>query len=239
MMRKLMKKTMVGSILFLAVVALSNPVWATTSSCYVYTADEDMVGYYIDGNLKLSITFTDYISATITLPKLANVMDLAGEYGYGEYFYYFSDGGLGDNLLYLMDPELFYYIGYWEQSGCNIYIDFSDLAYYVLDALAGMSVEAELGSSPATTAKISSRDGSNSGKITLKFYIYSPLEGNLSVTLSYKGYPFEFSLDRKTAQSLMKGKSSVSPEIKNFLSSVFSKLPKKGADPGLIPSHKK
>jgi hypothetical protein len=239
MMRKLMKRMVVSSILLLAVVALSGPAWAASASCYVYTADEDFVGYYIDGSLKLSITFTDYVSATITLPKLANVMDLAGEYGYGEYFYFFSDGGVGDNLLYLVDPDLFYYIGDWRQSGCNIYMDFSYLADYLVAALGEMGVDAGLGGPVTTTAKISSKDQTNSGKTTIKIYIYSPLEGNLSVTLSFKGYPLEFSLDRKTTKSLMKGKSSVSPELKSFLSSVFSKLPKKGADPGLLPSHQK
>jgi hypothetical protein len=244
MRKKRMKKMMISSILFLAIAVLSSPAWATSSSCpdvYLY---DDGYAYSITGSMKLSVTFKDYVSASVTLPNLGNLMELAGGYGYGENFYFFSDNGIGDDLLYSLDKEAYYYIGEWTQSGCNLYMDFSILAGLLTDMLAAYGVEGEVTGSTKTTAKISSKDGTNSGKVSIGIAFYSPLEGNLSVSLTFKGYPFG-SLDKKAAQSVkmskplvQRNKASLNPEIKNFLASVFSKLPKKG-DPGLLPSHKK
>ena len=75
----MMKKMMIRLTLVLALVALTTPVWA--ASCPdVLTDDGDGYYYAIDGNLKVSVNFPSYVTATITLPKLANFGDFEGFY---------------------------------------------------------------------------------------------------------------------------------------------------------------
>jgi hypothetical protein len=230
--KEMMKKMMIRLTLVLALVALTTPVWA--ASCPdVLLADEnlDAPSYYyaIDGNLKLSVNFPSYVTATITLPKLANFGDFEG-------FYFYSDNTLYDDLFYTYTEGL--PIGTWEQNGCTIYIYFEDLVTMVQGLFVDSGIEVEPVGSTYTTAKISSRDGTNSGKLTLKFNVYSDIvDGNISITLTFKGYPTEFYYSSDKKASVKKGKASLSPEIKNFLSSALSKLPKKGAAPQLVPSH--
>jgi hypothetical protein len=211
----MLKKMLVSSILFLTVVTLSNPAGAATiSSC------PDLSGgmYLIDGSLKLSVNLTNYVSATITLPKLGNLGDMAGEI-----FYFFPGGTLGDELLYsYLKLE---YFGYWEQSGCNFAVDFTDLANMLIVMANQYGIEAEIAGPTTVTGKISSRDGTNSGKISLKINILSPIEGNLALSMSFKGYPVVYETLQK------RGRPSLKPELQNFFSSVFSMISRKGATP--------
>jgi len=232
----MMKKVMIRSILVLSLLVLTSPAWAATCGD-VLTYDYDGYYYAIDGNLKLTVTFTNYVTATITLPKLANFGDFEG------FYFYYDDSSVSDDLLYGMGIEA---IAYWEQSGCNLYMDFGDLADQLVNMVAeygaDYGLEAEIVGSTSVTAKISSKDDTNSGKISIKINLYSDyVDGSISISLTFKGYPTE-AADKKV--SLQRGKASMKPakpsfkpEIKNFLASVFSKLPKKGAVPQLIPSH--
>jgi hypothetical protein len=86
--KTMIKKFAVVSILLISLMFVSTPAKATpTASCpsVLEYAWEDESGflaayYSIAGNLKLSITFKDYVSATITLPKLENLGELGGEW---------------------------------------------------------------------------------------------------------------------------------------------------------------
>jgi hypothetical protein len=229
----LKKKMILGSILFVSVLTFSNPTWAASCSD-VFMYDYDQGGYYyaIDGSLKISANFPNYVTASISLPRLSNFGDFEG-------FYFGSDGYLWDDLLYNY-TEL--PIGYWEQDGCTIYIDFGDLVGTIQTMFEGSGIAVEPVGSTTATAKIAS-DGSNSGKLSLKFNIYSDIvDGGISISLSFKGYPYELSgaypLNKKA--SVKKDKASLNLEIKNFLSSVLSKLPRKGSSglgPRLLKSH--
>lgn len=212
----MIRKMLISSILFLAVVTSTNLTWATTGpSC------SDMTGsYVIDGNLKLSVNFPNYVSATITLPKLANLGDIVGEA-----FYFYSDGTFGDQLLCSALGYDSCYFAPWEQyNNCTFAIDLSGVASYLLDMLSQYGVEAEVVGSTIVTGKIAG-NRTHSGKFTLKINIYSPMEGNLSLSMSFKGYPVVYDSLQK------KGKASVKPEIKNFFSSVLSMIPRKGTAP--------
>ena len=250
---------MVVSILLLAVVTLSSPAWATPSSTscpsvleYAYWSEEDgwYYSYYnVGGNLKLTVTFNGYITASITLPKLENLTSLGEEEGLSEYFVFwpnnvddFSYGGFGDTLLYGLSPDTFGVFGEWEQNGCNLYIDTSSLVYMLVDMMYEMGIEAEPSGSPKITAKVA-KDGTHSGKINIKLNFYSPISGSLSFSMTYKSYPLLINdpkLQKNKAalrSNNQKNKTVLKSEIKNFLLSALSKLPKKGAVPQLAPSH--
>ena len=204
---------MIGAILFLAMVASTNLTWATpSSSC------SDMTGsYVVDGSVKLPVNFPNYASATITLPKLANLGDLVGEV-----FYFYGDGTFGDQLLCSAMGFDSCNFAPWEQyNNCTFAIDLSGIASYLLDMLSQYGVDAEVAGSTTVTGKIAS-NGTNSGKFNLKINIDSPVEGNLSLSVSFKGYPVAYDSLQK------KNKSSLKPEIKNFLSSVLSMISRKG-----------
>jgi hypothetical protein len=228
-----MKKLMIRLTLVLALVALTTPVWAASCPA-VLTYDGDGYYYAIDGSLKLSVNFPSYVTATITLPKLTNFGDFEG-------FYFGSDEYVYDDLLYNYTYDdstgTGTPIGWYEQNGCTITIYFDDLVGMITTLLVDSGIDVEAVGSTKTTAKMAS-NGTNSGKLSLKFNIYSDIvDGNISISLTFKGYPTEYyyALDKRA--SVKKDKASLSPEIKNFLSSVISKLPKKGAAPQLVPSH--
>jgi hypothetical protein len=99
----------------------------------------------------------------------------------------------------------------------------SDLADSLLDLLADNDLEAEIIGSKTLTGKISTRDGTNSGKFSLKIDVISPIKGSLSISLTFKGIPVA------SDPIPQNGKSPITPQIKNFISSIFSTLPRKEA----------
>jgi hypothetical protein len=208
--KTMLKRLIVLSIFFFLVTIASNPVQAAFTSC------PDLAGTYrIDGNLKISANFPDYVSANITLPKLMSLGIVAGEY------FYFNVGGVFTDKL--LDSYLGTDLGQWEQNGCSFTIDLSDLADSLLDLLADNNLTGEIVGSTTLTGKISTRDGTNSGKFSLKINVSSPVQGTLSISLSFKGIPVA---SDSMPQS---GRSTINPQIKNFISSVFSSLPRKEA----------
>jgi hypothetical protein len=217
----MLRKLIVVSILFLSITIVSNP--ARAASCTVYQYNEDTGGgyyYSIAGSLKLSVTFNNYLSATITLPNLQNLGTVVSEN-----FYF-------DNYGYVYDDLLYNYaggsdLGTYSQSGCNVTIDFTDAADAMVSLLSSLGIAAEVSSSTTATAKISSKDGSNSGKVSININITSPLQGSASVQLTFKGTPYAIS----SASLPQRGKSSIKPELEKFLKGVFSLLPRKDAAP--------
>jgi hypothetical protein len=208
--KTMLKKLIVLSIFFFLLTIASNPVEAASASC------PDLTGKYrIDGSLKVSVNFPDFISATITLPKLMTLAIAAGEY------FYFDKGGVFTDEL--LDSYLGTELGHWEQNGCNFTINLSDLADSLLDLLADNDLEAEIVGSKTLTGKISTRDGTNSGKFSLKIDVTSPIKGSLSISLTFKGIPVA------SDPIPQNGKSPITPQIKNFISSIFSSLPRKEA----------
>ena len=206
----MLKKLIVLSIFFFSAVIASHPVEAASTSC------PDLNGTYrIDGSLKVSVNFPDYVSATITLPKLMTLGIVAGEH-----FYFYDDHTFSDKLL---ESYLGTELGFWEQNGCNFTIDLSNLADSLIDMLADYNLKGEVVGSTVLTGKISTRDGTNSGRFSLKIDVSSPVKGSLSISLSFKGIPVP---SDSVPQS---GKSPINPRIKNFISSIFSSLPRKEA----------
>lgn len=208
--KTMLKKLILISIFFFSAAIASHPAEAAFTSC------RDLTGTYrIDGSLKVSVNFPDYVSATITLPKLMTLGIVAGEY-----FYFYDDHTFSDKLL---ESYLGTELGLWEQNGCNFTIDLSNLAESLLELLADNDVTGEIVGSTTLTGKISTRDGTNSGKFSLKINVSSPVQGSLSISLSFKGIPVA---SDSMPQS---GRSTINPQIKNFISSVFSSLPRKEA----------
>ena len=208
----MLKKLMLFSIFFFLVAIASSPVHAAFTSC------RDLTGKYrIDGSLKVSVNFPDIVSATITLPKLMSLGIATGEY------FYFNEGGVfTDELLdSYLGTELG--LGQWEQNGCNFTIDLPSLANSLLDMLADNDLEAEIVGSTTLTGKISTRDGTNSGKFSLKINVSSPVQGSFSISLSFKGIPVASDPISQSADSL------IDLQIKNFISGIFSILPRKEA----------
>ena len=208
----MLKKLFVLSIFFFSAAFASHPAEAASMSC------PDLAGKYrIEGNLKISVNFPDYISATITLPKLSSLSNNAT----GEYFYFYGDGVFTDTL---MDEYLDAGLGRWVQNGCSFTIDFLPLAQSFVAMLEDdYDMKGVVVGSTILTGKISTRDGTNSGRFTLKFDVSSPIQGTLSISLSFKGIPV-------ASDSMSQGEpSTLNPQIKNFISGIFSSLPRKEA----------
>jgi hypothetical protein len=209
--KTMLKKLIVLSIFFFSAAIASHPVEAASTSCPPLTGT-----YRIDGNLKVSINFPDYVSATITLPKLSSLSNKAT----GEYFY-FKDGGIFTDTL--LDEYLGNELGHWEQNGCGFTIDLSDLVDSLIDMLADYDLKGEIVGSTVLTGRISTRDGTNSGKFSLKIDVSSLVAGSISISLSFKGIPVSSDPISQSADSL------ISLQIKNFISGIFSILPRKEA----------
>ena len=208
----MLKKLIVLSIFFFLLTIASNPVEAASASC------PDLTGKYrIDGSLKVSVNFPDFISATITLPKLTRLSNNAT----GEYFYFYDDGIFTDTLL---DEYLDAGLGRWVQNGCSFTIDFLSLAQSLVAMLEDdYDMKGVVVGSTILTGKISTRDGTNSGKFSLKIDVSSPIQGTISISLNFKGIPVA---SDSISQS---GRSTINPQIKSFISSIFSSLPRKEA----------
>jgi hypothetical protein len=180
-----MKRLMLASILLLSLTLMltSAPAWAVatvtaTSTCKSVSGQT----FSVAGSVKITVNFPDYATATITLPKLENVVGAAGET-----FVFGADGKLSDEIL---DSFLdITYFGTWKQDGCNIAVDFTYGAEKVVSALAELGIDAEIVPPTTTTAKISTKDGTNSGKLTIKINILAPYEGTLSIQVTFKGIP--------------------------------------------------
>jgi hypothetical protein len=209
--KTMLKKLIVLSVFFFSAVIAAHPVEAASTSCPNLTGT-----YRIDGNLKISVNFPDYVNATITLPKLWSLGIVAGEH-----FYFENGGGFSDELLesYLDIDEL----GRWVQTGCSFTIDLSSLANSLVDMLDENGFKADSVGSTMLTGKISTRDGTNSGKFSLKINVSSPVGGSISISLSFKGIPVASDPISQSADSL------IDLPIKNFISGIFSILPRKEA----------
>lgn len=213
----MLKKLIVLSIFFFSAAIATHPVEAASTSC------PDLTGTYrIDGSLKVSVNFPDYVNATITLPKLMSLGIVAGEY------FYFKKDDVTDDRVFtdkLLESYLGTNLGHWEQNGCSFTINLSDLADSLLDLLADNDLEAEIVGSTTLTGKISTRDGTNSGKFSLKIDVSSLVAGSISISLSFKGIPVASDPISQSADSL------INLQIKNFISGIFSILPRKEASP--------
>lgn len=149
----MVKKLIVLSIFFFSAAIATHPVEAASTSC------PDLTGTYrIDGSLKVSVNFPDYVTATITLPKLWSLGFVAGEY-----FYFDDGGGFSDKLLesYLDIDEL----GRWVRTGCSFTIELLPLANSLLIMLADNGFKAEIVGSTMLTGKISAPGWNEQRKI--------------------------------------------------------------------------
>jgi hypothetical protein len=206
MLKKRASKIIVGAILVISALMMSNTASASSATCADMTGD-----YIVAGSLKLTVNLTGFVSASITLPKLENLQAVMPEY-----FHFNSNHTLSDDLL----SEIFNGAAFatWSQNGCSFTVNYTDFANTMLALLTESNIDADIVSPTTLTGKISSKDGTNSGTLNLKINLNSPITGSLTVAMKFKGYP---------ADALSAAKNlSETPGIKNFLSDILSKIRK-------------
>ena len=220
------KKMLIISLLSLSIFTFSNLTWATS----VVSLDDTV--WLIDGNFKTTINFPNYMSLTVTLPKLANFQ----QFGVSEIFFFDGNGDFEDTLLLLGGEQgLTVPLPTWNQKGLNFTVDITEIADAIAESL-GDYVSGEPSKPPVFSGKIASNGLSISGKFTLNYKISigaeteSPINGTLSITFTFKGKP-EPDSGSLSLSKAKNGMASRLPVIKNIISDIKSLIPRKGGLP--------
>jgi len=219
----MIKKTLITSILAVAILAFSVPASATSS----YYSIGGQV-YDIYGKITFKVDFKNYVTVSATLPKVEN---------FGEFFAFFEDGTFMDYLLY-SGGESDYASGIsyptWSQSGSNYVVDLTDLADSIESALGSFAnISGSATKNPSISGKVLSGGNAITGKANLGWNIstyiegYGDVNGVITVSLSCKGVISDY----WHIQSRSEGKAALQKAIKDTLKQLFSSFPKKGAEP--------
>ncbi|NWF97499.1 MAG: hypothetical protein HXY52_00985 [Nitrospirae bacterium] len=216
-----MKKVVLILVVALTIFSLTIPANATS---YYGNSISGKI-YDIYGKLTVSINLKDYVSLTVTLPKVEKYQEFFGFHDSG-YFYdlllmtaFSSDYG-----SYIEPPT-------WQQNGSTFVVDLSNL---VSDINYTLSQYVDINSSPTKspyiTGKVSSNASSISGKLALGWAVSAYVEelggtvnGTILITMTYKGYPSTYWhwASAKAKSTSLKG------SIKRALEQALSTLPKK------------
>jgi len=162
-------------------------------------------GWKISGNFTAAIKFPNYVELSVKLPKLETFWNTLG---IGEAFYYHGDGTFEDLILSLL-PMVAGNTGVdvplptWKQDGLNFTVDITEFSAALADALQNLlgdvaTIDREPTKPPSFSGKVDSRGASISGKLTVNYSLSialgelgSPMDGTLSLTMSFKGTPLQ------------------------------------------------
>jgi hypothetical protein len=226
----MIKKTLIASVLVMLIVAFSVPASATTSTPYL----DDQV-YKVSGKITVKIDIRDYVTLSVTIPKVEK---------YGEMFIFFGDGTWMDYLLYTAataDSSYTSGIDYptWTQSGANFTIDLSDMADSIESALGSyVNLSGGATKNPVITGKVSGK--SISGKMNLGWNMSTYVEGmgnisgSITISMTYKGTWYTYvSYSSLAASSLAASESKMDLQkaVQDAIVSALSSLPKKDQKP--------
>ncbi len=215
-----MKKIILISIIVLSIFAVTIPANATS-----YGSSISGQLYDIYGKLTVSINIKDYISLSVSLPKVEKYHEFFGFHDSG-YFYdlllmtaFSSDYG-----SYIEPPT-------WQQNGNTFVVDLSGL---VSDIDNMLNQYVDVNGSPTKSPYITGKVGSNakriSGKVSLGWQVSTYVEelggtvsGTITITMTYKGYPSTYWhwAAAKDKSSSLKG------ALKRAIDQAFSTFPKK------------
>jgi hypothetical protein len=223
------------------------------------TSSLSETGWKISGNFTAAIKLPNYVELSVKLPKLETYWNT---FGAGEAFYFHGDETFEDLILSLL-PLLAGNMGVdvplptWQQNGLNFNIDVTDFSLALADALQSIlgdiaTIDREPTKAPSFSGKVDSKGTSISGKLTVNYNLSialgsgSPVDGTLSLTMSFKGTPLQsaatsaraafesasWSLGSKTKSE---GALKFSSAIKNMLSEIKALVPPKEIN--LLKSH--
>lgn len=225
----MIKKTLIGSVLVMLILAFSVPASATPSSIY-YLNDQI---YELTGKITAKIDIKDYITLSVTIPKVEK---------YGERFFFYGNGTFKDELLFTAsDSDYTTGISYpkWSQNGTNFTIDLSDLADSIESSLGSyVTLSGGATKTPVITGKIGKNGATISGKMNLGWnmstYVegYGNISGSITVTMTYKGTHWGYLSYLQTAD-LEKSESTTALQkaIKDAIVNALSSLPKRAQEP--------
>jgi hypothetical protein len=216
-------------------------------------------GWKISGNFTAAIKFPNYVELSVKLPKLETYWNTLGT---GETFYFHGDGTFEDLILSLL-PLLAGNMGVdlplptWQQNGLSFAIDVTEFSAALADALQSIlgdiaTIDREPTKPPSYTGKVDSKGASISGKLAINYNLsvvlgsVSPMDGTLSLTMSFKGTPlqsgamsaraaFESASWSLGSKAKSEGALRFSSAIKNMLSEIRALVPSKGDK--LLKSH--
>ena len=100
----MIKKTLITSVLVMLILAFSVPASATPSSVFYL---DDLI-YELTGKITAKIDIKDYITLSVTIPKVEK---------YGERFFFFGNGTFMDELLFTATAMVTTQRGYPIQPG--------------------------------------------------------------------------------------------------------------------------
>ena len=226
----MIKKTLIASILAVAILAFSVPASATSSFDL-----SDQV-YAVSGKMTVKVDIKDYVTLSVTIPKVEK---------YKELFIFFGDRTWMDQLLYTAASNGTYTSGIdyptWSQTGANFTVDLSALADSIESALSSyVDLSGGATKSPVIIGKISSKgtsisNSTISGKMNLGWNMSTYVEGlgnvtgSITISMTYKGtyYGWVSYSSLTASESNMALQKAVTDAIVNVLSS----LPKKPKQP--------
>lgn len=215
-----MKKIVLIAIITLAIFSLTVPANATS-----YGSSISGKIYDIYGKVTVSINIKDYVSLSVSLPKVEKYQEFFGFHDSG-YFYdlilmtaFSSDYG-----SYIEPPQ-------WQQNGKTFIVDLSTL---VSDIDYMISQYVDINSSPTKSPYLTGKVGSNAnsiaGKLSLGWNVSTYIEelggtvsGSILITMTYKGYPSTYWHWAAAKQK----STSLRGAIKRTLEQALSTLPKK------------
>jgi hypothetical protein len=217
------KKIIIISMMLLSILAFSN------SASAVFDVSEPDY-YSISGNLALKADFKNWVTATVTLPKVQN---------FDEFFVFYGDGEFQGYLIYtlfgLLGDSSLPYPTWDEDSRGNFVVDLSDLASGFEDSLSQLGVDVTATKDPSITGKVDSR-GNISGKMNLGWYVsidaseagLGTISGTITATSAFKGTPvylsssFSLPQDKNTSSRM-----AIQKVVGDFITSIKNQLPKK------------
>ncbi len=235
----MLKKMMVTFLFIISMIGFSNPARAAAPS---FPLDETT--WKVGGNFTTSIKFPNFVELTVKMPKLETFWST---FGIGEVFYFAEDGTFQDLILALLpllagDTEV--PLPTWTQTGSNFTVDITELSTVLAEGLQGMlgdlaTVDGTPSKPPVFSGKVASNGSSISGKVAISYNLSiqlgdgSPLNGTLSVTMSFKGTyvpPEEAAAMKSSLQSKTRNGKPIEMlrSIKLAISDIISLIPRKG-----------
>lgn len=256
-----MKKS---GILLLVVVSLFSlsigPFVADTHATTPPSIPLDDTVWMVGGNFTAAIKFPNYVELSVKLPKLDTFWN---NFGFGEVFAFNGDRTFQGLLLSLMsmlgsDTEI--PMPTWSQNGANFYINIDQFSLALQDTLKTAlgdlgTVELTATKPPSFSGKVDSRGTSISGKMAINYNVsielgdmgFPPIDGTLSLTMSFKGLPyytssaasaratFDSASSTVWTKANSEGASRVFSIIKSAISEIKALAPSRGFN--LIKSH--
>ena len=256
-----MKKSGILSLVVVSLFILSIGPFAADTRATTPPIPLDDTVWAVGGNFTAAIKFPNYVELSFKLPKLDTFWS---NFGFGEVFAFNGDDktfqGLLLSLVAMLGTDTEIPMPTWTQNGANFVINIDQFSLALQDALRTAlgdigSVELTATKPPSFSGKLDSKGTSISGKMAINYAIsielgdmgFPPINGTLSLTMSFKGIRYDLSSAASARAAFdyasspvwtkvnSEGASRVFSIMKSAISEIKALAPSKGFS--LIKSH--